>query len=88
MKKLNAEALAKLSPKLTRLCGEYFTADEKSYLFPTLLKWAGSEEKAVIWLLDEKIPACGDITAPELCESKQTDLLLRFIQHIELDGFA
>jgi hypothetical protein len=88
MKKLNTEALAKISPKLTKLCGEYLTADEKYYLFPTLLRWAGSEDKAVHWFLDEKIPACGDITALELCESKQTDLLLRFIHHIELGGFA
>jgi hypothetical protein len=88
MKKLYTEALAKMSPKLTNLCGEYLTADEKSYIFPLLVQWAGSEEKAVVWFLDEKIPSCGDITALELCECKQTDLLLRFIQHIELDGFS
>jgi hypothetical protein len=48
MKKLYTEALAKMSPKLTNLCGEYLTADEKSYIFPLLVQWAGSEEKAVV----------------------------------------
>jgi 3-methyladenine DNA glycosylase/8-oxoguanine DNA glycosylase len=88
MMNLNTEAISKMSPRLTKLCGEYLTADEKSYLFPTLLRWAGSEDKAVQWYLDEKIPACGDITARELCESKQTDLLIRFIRHIEKGGFS
>lgn len=88
MNKLNAEALTKMSPKLTKLCGEYLTSDEKSYIFPLLVEWAGSEDKAVNWFLDEKIPSCGNITALELCESKQTDLLIRFIHHIELGGFS
>lgn len=76
MKKLNTEALAKISPKLIKLCGEYLTADEKSYLFPLLLQWAGSDEKSTIWFLNEKILACGDKTAFELCKSKQIELLL------------
>lgn len=88
MKKLNVEAIVKMSPKLTKLCGEYLTVDEKLYIFPLLIQWAGSEGKAVIWFSDEKIPAFGDITALELCERKQTDLLLRFIHHRELGGFA
>jgi hypothetical protein len=88
MKKLNAEALVKMPPKLTKLCGKYLTDDEKSYLFPLLVQWAGSDEKAITWFLDEKILACGDKTAFELCKSKQTELLLRFVHHIELGGFS
>ena len=88
MKILNAEALTKMSPKLTKLCGEYLTANEKSYLFPLLVQWAGSDEKAAAWFSDEKIPACGEVTALDLCKNKQTELLLRFMQHIEFCGFS
>ncbi len=88
MKKSNAEVITKMSPKLTKLCGEYLTADEKFYIFPLLIQWAGSDEKAARWFLGEKIPACGDITALELCKSKKANLLLKFIQHIELSGFS
>lgn len=88
MKKLNTEALAKISPKLIKLCGEYLTADEKSYLLPTLLRWAGSDEKATAWFLNEKIPACGNKTAFELCKNKNTGQLIQNIRHIELGGFS
>ncbi len=88
MNKLNEEDLIKMSPKLTKLCGKYLTADEKSYLFPLLVQWAGSDKKATTWFLNEKILACGDKTAFEICKSKQTELLLRFVHHIELGGFS
>ena len=57
-----------MSPKLTKLSGEYLTTEEKSYLFPLSVEWAGSDEKATTWFLNEKIPACGGVTALELCK--------------------
>jgi len=77
-----------MSPKLIKLCGEYLTADEVAYLCPLLLQWAGSDEKAIAWFLNEKISTCEEKTAYELCKSKQTDLLIQFIRHIELGGFS
>jgi hypothetical protein len=73
---------------LDRCCGEYFNKNEKSYLFSTLVAWAGSDIKATGWFQSEAIPAFGGKTAFELCKNNQPDVVIKYIRHIEQGGFA
>lgn len=73
---------------LARCCGEFFDENEKSYLFSTLIAWAGSDIKATAWFQFETISAFGGKTALELCKNNQPDAVIKYIRHIEQGGFA
>tara|TARA_B110000881_G_C18449809_1_gene450437 strand:+ start:233 stop:508 length:276 start_codon:yes stop_codon:yes gene_type:complete len=74
--------------KLEQCCGGFYDHDEKAYLFSALTRWAGSDAKAVDWFVSEAIPACGGVTALELCKNNQSGAVITYIRHIELGGFA
>ncbi len=73
---------------LTRGCGEFFDENEKLYLFSTLVAWTGSDIKATEWFQSETISAFGGKTAFQLCKKDQADAVIKYIRHIELEGFA
>lgn len=75
-------------PQLEQFCGNFFNSEEKKYLFPLIVRWAGSETQAATWFQSEAIPACGNKTAIELCNSNQMKTLISYIRHIELGGFS
>lgn len=75
-------------PNLARCCGSFFDENEKSYLFSTLVAWAGSDIKAAVWFQSEAISAFGGKTAFEFCNNNQSDAVIKYICHIEQGGFA
>jgi len=75
-------------PQIDKCLGDFFKADEISYLFPLISSWTGSDSQAVTWLKNEKISALGIKTALEVCQQNQPDVFLQYIHHIEYGGFA
>jgi len=75
-------------PNLAQCCGKFFDENEKSYLFLTLVAWAGSDIKATAWFKSESISAFGGKTALQLCKNNQPDAVIKYIRHIEQGGFA
>ncbi|NQY38289.1 MAG: hypothetical protein HRT37_25810 [Alteromonadaceae bacterium] len=75
-------------PNLAQCCGKFFDENEKSYLFSTLVAWAGSDIKATVWFQSEAISAFGGETALELCKNNQPEAVIKYIRHIEQGGFA
>jgi hypothetical protein len=75
-------------PQIDKCLGDFFKADEISYLFPLISSWAGSDAQAVNWLKNEKIPALGNKTALEVCQNNQPNVFLQYIHHIEYGVFA
>jgi hypothetical protein len=74
--------------ELEKCCGEFLHSDEKVYLFPILVNWAGSDVDAAHWLQSEEIPALGGKTGLETCRCKNSAGFMNYIQHIALGGFA
>jgi len=69
-------------------CGEFLHSDEKAYLFPLLVDWAGSDVDAAHWFQSKEIPALGGRTGLEVCRSNNSAGFVCYIQHIEREGFA
>jgi hypothetical protein len=74
--------------ELEMCCGELLNKDEKAYLYPLLVNWSGSDVDAANWLRSERITAFGGQTGLEVCRSKNSGQFIRYIQHIEREGFA
>lgn len=74
--------------ELEKCCGELLNNDEKTYLYPLLVDWSGSDVDAARWLMSEKISALGGQTGLEVCRSNNSASFFQYIQHIELGGFA
>jgi hypothetical protein len=73
---------------LEKCCGQFFTQSVQDYLFPLLVRWAGSEHDAIKRFNNTSIPSCANQTPIQLCQNNQSNALLEYIHHIEYDGFA
>jgi len=59
-----------------------------SYLSTLLIRWSGSENEAISWLQEEEIPAFGNKTGLDMCNSNQPECFIEYVKILELDGFA
>ncbi len=74
--------------ELEMCCGGFLNNDEKTYLFPLLVDWTGSDVDAANWLQSEEVAALGGKTGLEACRSNNSAGFVQYIQHIEREGFA
>lgn len=74
--------------ELEKCSGKFLHSDEKAYIFPLLVDWAGSDVEAAHWFQSEEITALGGKTGLEVCRSNNSADFVRYIQHIEREGFA
>lgn len=76
-----------ISP-LDAVFAKYFNKEEINYLSPLLIKWAGSEEEVISWFQKQAIPAFGNRTGIDMCNSNQSKCLIEYVQSIEFGAFA
>jgi len=73
---------------LENICGTYLSANEKKFLFPILVKLAGSEQNALIGLIGEPIPAFANQTGLELLKNNQSYAFIKYINHINQSSYS
>jgi hypothetical protein len=80
--------ISSIYPNLEKCCDAFFDEKEKSYLFPLITGWSGSDRESAHWFKNEKISALGEKTGMEVCRNNQQKDFLHYIRHIENEGFA
>ncbi|RTR36721.1 DUF2384 domain-containing protein [Shewanella canadensis] len=73
---------------LEKAIGQYFSENEKKYIYPLLLNWSGNADNIISWFENEPIPAFGNKTAKSLCGSGQAEQVIEYLKAIESGGFA
>lgn len=73
---------------LEQAIGQYFSENEKKYIYPLLLNWSGNADNIMSWFENVPIPAFGNKTAKSLCESGQAKQVIEYLEAIESGGFA
>ncbi|AZG74502.1 hypothetical protein [Shewanella livingstonensis] len=66
----------------------FLSQNEKDYLVPLLLAWSGGAEAALSWFKSEPLPAYGNLTPQQLCESGKAESFVEYVKGLELGGFA
>lgn len=73
--------------ELVEANGQDLTTAEKKEMCSLLLAWSKTEGEAISWFKTEAIPACGEKTPIELCQSGECKSLLKYVRHIDKGGF-
>ena len=85
---MNKKGMSSIYPELEKCCGKFFDEKDKSYSFPLMVGWSGSDRESANWFKYEKIPALGEKTGMEVCRNNQQRDFIHYIRHIENEGFA
>jgi hypothetical protein len=74
--------------KLEIAIDPFLAENEKVYLVDLLLAWTGDAETALGWFESEPLPAYGNLTPKQLCESGKAKSFVEYVKGLELGGFA